>query len=328
MYKQGLSFLSLNDKKNAGILLFDLVEKSTRSRRRPRWRRRSASSGRSCPRDQELRALLHDPNALFHFEDNRATTPITVIEELDHFKKDQNMLSGATPGRYPSTSTGCAPPATSGKGLRRTRGGSACCALQARVCPCFRRSWRWGRGQPESLGVALSARAREKDVPVVVVTKDTNCGSRRTPLDHGGGLRKVDIEELYRGFREVNVGKEFIDAFYAAGSASRLPTPGTCTRTSTSSSATPLPSRLGRGRADALRRSPSRSVEGGRVGGPPRSKEQSFALDILLDDSVKLVTLAGKAGTGRRCRPLWQACGKPRTRRCTSGCSFPVPSSR
>jgi PhoH-like ATPase len=35
----------------------------------------------------------------------------------------------------------------------------------------------------------------------------------------------------------------------------------------------------------------------------PRNKEQHFALDILLDDSVKLVTLAGKAGTGRRCSP-------------------------
>jgi PhoH-like ATPase len=31
----------------------------------------------------------------------------------------------------------------------------------------------------------------------------------------------------------------------------------------------------------------------------PRNREQSFALDILLDDSIQLVTLIGKAGTGK-----------------------------
>ncbi|MBM4370217.1 MAG: PhoH family protein, partial [Deltaproteobacteria bacterium] len=31
----------------------------------------------------------------------------------------------------------------------------------------------------------------------------------------------------------------------------------------------------------------------------PRNREQTFAMDLLLDDSVKLVTLAGKAGTGK-----------------------------
>ncbi|HYS42932.1 MAG TPA: PhoH family protein, partial [Geobacteraceae bacterium] len=31
----------------------------------------------------------------------------------------------------------------------------------------------------------------------------------------------------------------------------------------------------------------------------PRNREQAFALDLLLDDSIKLVTLVGKAGTGK-----------------------------
>jgi PhoH-like ATPase len=37
----------------------------------------------------------------------------------------------------------------------------------------------------------------------------------------------------------------------------------------------------------------------GVMGIRPRNKEQSFALDLLLDDSVRLVTLMGKAGTGK-----------------------------
>ena len=35
----------------------------------------------------DTNVLLHDPNALLRFEDNDVVLPITVIEELDRFKK-------------------------------------------------------------------------------------------------------------------------------------------------------------------------------------------------------------------------------------------------
>ena len=34
--------------------------------------------------------LLSDPNSIFKFEDNDVVIPISVIEEIDHFKKDQS----------------------------------------------------------------------------------------------------------------------------------------------------------------------------------------------------------------------------------------------
>ena len=43
----------------------------------------------------------------------------------------------------------------------------------------------------------------------------------------------------------------------------------------------------------------------------PRNKEQSFALDLLLDESIRLVTLVGKAGTGKTLLAL--AAGLKRT---------------
>ena len=43
----------------------------------------------------------------------------------------------------------------------------------------------------------------------------------------------------------------------------------------------------------------------------PRNKEQSYALDLLLDDSIRLVTLVGKAGTGKTLLAL--AAGLKRT---------------
>src|SRR5512137_1916688 len=38
----------------------------------------------------DTNVLLHDPQALFKFQDNDIIVPITVIEEVDRFKKDSN----------------------------------------------------------------------------------------------------------------------------------------------------------------------------------------------------------------------------------------------
>ena len=38
----------------------------------------------------DTNVLLHDPQSLFKFEDNNIIIPITVIEEVDRFKKDMN----------------------------------------------------------------------------------------------------------------------------------------------------------------------------------------------------------------------------------------------
>ena len=36
----------------------------------------------------DTNVLLHDPNAIFKFEDNELIVPIYVIEEIDRFKRD------------------------------------------------------------------------------------------------------------------------------------------------------------------------------------------------------------------------------------------------
>jgi PhoH-like ATPase len=49
----------------------------------------------------------------------------------------------------------------------------------------------------------------------------------------------------------------------------------------------------------------------GVMGVRPRNREQAFALDLLLDDTIRLVTLIGKAGTGKTLLAL--AAGLKRT---------------
>ncbi|MEC9157940.1 MAG: PIN domain-containing protein, partial [Planctomycetota bacterium] len=38
----------------------------------------------------DTNVLLHNPNAIFRFEDHEVVIPLTVIEELDRFKKNND----------------------------------------------------------------------------------------------------------------------------------------------------------------------------------------------------------------------------------------------
>ncbi len=40
----------------------------------------------------DTNVLLHDPRAIYAFEDNNVIIPIFVIDEIDTFKKDQSEL--------------------------------------------------------------------------------------------------------------------------------------------------------------------------------------------------------------------------------------------
>ena len=137
----------------------------------------------------DTNVLLHDPNAVFKFQDNRVIIPITVIEELDHFKKDLNMLgrNARTVSKFidkirvtGSLSEGIA--LDHGGELRVAFGGEGNSLLPAEL---------YGEKKDNHiLATALSVRAREKDVPVVVISKDTNLRIKADAL----GLRAEDYE--------------------------------------------------------------------------------------------------------------------------------------
>ena len=44
----------------------------------------------------DTNVLLHDPEAMFSFEDNTVCIPIVVIEEVDSFKKAASRLSSTS----------------------------------------------------------------------------------------------------------------------------------------------------------------------------------------------------------------------------------------
>jgi PhoH-like ATPase len=144
--------------------------------------------------------------------------------------------------------------------------------------------------------------------PVVLVTKDTNL---RIKADAVGLIAqdytsdRVDIGDLYPGFCEVWVDAEQMDRVKLppglAVEGLLLETPLQANEGVTLiDRAQPAHTLLARYNAataslQPLQRAPKAKL--GRI--QPRNREQTFALDLLLDPSIQLITLVGKAGTGK-----------------------------
>ena len=248
----------------------------------------------------DTNVLLHDPRAIFAFEDNEVVVPITVIEEIDTFKKDLSEL-GRNARVVARTLDELRTEGKITEGVGIEGGGSLRVAITTRRLPHSLE----GDHKADNLIVATALEAQEKnpDHAVIFVSKDVNLRIRAAAL----GLKvedfdaeRTDISELYSGVAEVEVGGDGIDTFYRTGKLT-LPDPYyfpnqfAILRDPANGSHTAL----GRVNLDEQQFEPLSKPKDGLWGVRPRNKEQTFAVDILMNDNIKLVTLVGKAGTGK-----------------------------
>ncbi|APG25991.1 MULTISPECIES: PhoH family protein [Syntrophotalea] len=250
----------------------------------------------------DTNVLLHDPQALLRFKDNDVVIPITVVEEIDTFKKDLNE-TGRNAREVSRLLDSFRAKAHLVDGVRLDDGGMLKVFIYTEQA--MRRmppELRVDRGDNRILAVALQMK-EECHCPVVFVTKDTNLRIKADAV----GLNaqdyesdKVSIEELYTGMAEVVLPREQVDRFYGQGHVDidgdyRENQCLTLVDESNTSHTA-----LGRyeaalGRVVPLIRLPKE----GLWGITPRNREQQFAFDLLLNDDIQLVTLVGKAGTGK-----------------------------
>jgi PhoH-like ATPase len=250
----------------------------------------------------DTNVLLHDPVALEHFKDNDVVVPITVIEEIDRFKRE--MSEKGRNARYVSRLIDSyRQMGNLSEGIEIAQGGSLRVAFcHAQTLEQLPPELHGGNGDNSILAVALEYKAR-CDCQVIVVTKDTNL---RIKADAVGLLAedyesdKVDIEELYSGAAEVLVSAEQLDVFHHKGSLTLEGefVPNQCL--TLVNAAKPSQTLLGRWQAVTQQVTPiKKPPRGGFWKVQPRNREQQFAVDLLLDPTIQVVTLVGKAGTGK-----------------------------
>jgi PhoH-like ATPase len=250
----------------------------------------------------DTNVLLHDPHSITSFQDNNVLIPIQVLEEIDIFKKELTELGQ----NARAVSRALDQLRELGKlcdGVLLDGGGTLRVVVAEGALPV-------GVGvaldtvDDRILGVALHIREAEPSLPAILVTKDTSLRVKADAL----GLRAEDYEtdrvrlaDLYRGAVELQVSKADIEAFGKDGCLSTdgrgllSPNEYVCMVVEDNRALSVL------GRVDATCTWIKPLLDGSRGvrGVRPRNREQYYALDALLEDEIPLVTLMGKAGTGK-----------------------------
>ena len=253
----------------------------------------------------DTNVILHDSNCIRNFQEHDVAIPITVLEELDKFKRgnedinfqarqflrDLDQLTGDL-----LSTTGA--PLGSGRGGVRVILGAE---QDDRIASAFLQNTPDHR----ILNTAASLQKERPARKVILVSKDTNLRVKAK----GIGVLAQDytsdkiesFDKLYMGKRVVeNVDADVISGFYTGS--------GVVSAEAVTDVQDPIANEnfvLRAGSKSVLASFKAATNSFVRVekktcyGISPRNAEQSFAVNALLDDDIRLVTLAGTAGTGK-----------------------------
>ena len=251
----------------------------------------------------DTNVILHDASCIFHFQKNDVIIPITVIEELDNFKKGHDQIHFNARefirflDQFPSEKI-----IAGGESLGPGRG-KIIILTNYNDADEVKKAFRENKPDHRILSAALHLCKSTSQNKVVLVSKDVNLRLKAKSLgldtqDYATD-KIADIEKLYRGIQRIeHYDPVIIDRLYSentipleeCGLESVLPNEYFILRNEAKS-------------ALAYYNSNTNMVEhvdkGMAYGIKPRNAEQTFSLHALMNIEAPLVTLSGKAGTGK-----------------------------
>jgi PhoH-like ATPase len=249
--------------------------------------------------------IIYDHTAIKNFAEHDVVIPITVLEELDNFKKgnDTKNFSAREFTRYIDKLSGknTLQNWTSINGPTR---GNFKIEMNFSSKVNAEKIFDDRKADHRILNTALYTAETNPGRKVILVTKDINLRIKAKSLsllaeDYETGKIKT-IDELYTGnSEELKISPEQIAAIYSQGSCKARPI---------FKKATSLPNHyyiLKNGSQSVLARYNSeddtlqRVIKTAAFGVIPKNAEQSFALDAIMNPDIKLVSIQGVAGTGK-----------------------------
>lgn len=253
----------------------------------------------------DTNVILHDSESFRHFADNDVIIPITVLEELDNFKRGNEIINYHARQFVRSLDELCGDAIfnsgiTIGPGL-----GKISIRLEEEMAPEIKASFSPLKKDHRILNLAYVLSLKNKNRKVILVTKDVNLRMKAKAVglqaeDYTSDHVK-DVKTLYTGTRTVAVdADELVDRLYAEEGSLPLaelplekalqPNEYIIIRSASKSALAVCDSNR-----EAIKRIEKREVSGIM----PHNAEQIFALDALLNPDIPLVTITGKAGTGK-----------------------------
>tara|TARA_R110002072_G_scaffold64203_1_gene159060 strand:+ start:35053 stop:36366 length:1314 start_codon:yes stop_codon:yes gene_type:complete len=251
----------------------------------------------------DTNVILFDPTAIFKFGANKVSIPLVVIEEIDRFKKDQNE-NGRNARHFSRIIDDLRSKGNLADGVKLDNGGIL--YLTVGAPEVFDDQKFIDLNVNDNVILNSAVKLDKAGENVLLVTKDINLRVKADVLKikaEDYGKKNVSFDELYSGQTilefEEDILTEFEQTkFLALPDAKEreiqpneyiiMQLPGNERRR--------LLGRYSQKKEGIVPLIPMRE---GVWGIYPKNMEQQFALDALLNEEVQLVSLVGKAGTGK-----------------------------
>ncbi|OGU27201.1 MAG: phosphate starvation-inducible protein PhoH [Ignavibacteria bacterium GWA2_35_9] len=265
---------------------------------------------RSTPKSfiLDTNVILHDASSIHQFQENDVVVPLTVIEELDHFKRGSQVIN-LNAREFARTLDSITGTAIFNGGVSLGRGkGKVRVAITRGLLPEIKDIFREDTADNRILSVALEWSKKNKNKSkVILVSKDVNLRMKAKAL----GILSEDyttdrigsVEELYSGKEIIeDFDDDLLQKLYQAPyeiqakpvlkklKGESLPNKYYILKNSSRSVLAYLDKEM-----EIIRKVDKNYIYGIK----PRNAEQTFAVDALINNDVSLVSLTGKAGTGK-----------------------------
>ncbi|NTV30005.1 MAG: PhoH family protein [Candidatus Omnitrophica bacterium] len=253
----------------------------------------------------DTNVILHDSSCLHQFQENDIVIPICVLEELDKFKKGNESLNFHARHFLKEMDKISGDNAFNGGVPIGKNQGRLSIRLDQKFHPDLRSHFEESKVDHKILNTAYCLAKEQRSRDVVLVTKDVNLRMKAKAVhliaedyrtDH-----VTDISKIYKGYRfEENVSRELITRLCREPNG--VPTKNFRSRSKF------LPNEFvvarnkdvsALGFFDPADLMVHHITKVHASGIKPRNVEQMFALHALLNEDIRLVTVSGKAGTGK-----------------------------
>ncbi|MEE9368004.1 MAG: PhoH family protein [Pontiella sp.] len=253
----------------------------------------------------DTNVILHDSNCIHQFGEHDIVIPITVLEELDNFKKGNDSLNFHAREFARTVDTLSDGKLFNGGVSIGSKRGKISIKLDRPFEKSIADNFSSKKPDHHILNIGYQVAREFPDREVSLVTKDVNLRMKAKAV----GLMAMDyqndhvtdIQQLYTGSRiEENINPELINLMYTPPyefpaeqlnlKTPLVPNEYIILRGERKSALAVYDDELGLIRH--VDKVPAYGIT-------PRNSEQTYALDAILNDSVRLVSLTGKAGTGK-----------------------------
>ncbi len=245
----------------------------------------------------DTNVLLHNPESITSFDDNCVVLPMTVIEELDSFKRHNDEL-GRSARQVIRKLDSLRTTGSLKDGVPMENGGT----LKITVETDDIHGTFMDMSVPDNRILAVAKALLSQGERVIFVSKDINSRLKADAL----GIevmdfekQKCDFDTLYTGWRELQVTTELIDRFHRE---ENLVVEGGEFLTNEfillKDENNPKHSGIGRAVSPQMLVHLNPEYDSAWTI-RSRSKEQRMALELLLNPEINLITMIGRAGTGK-----------------------------